>query len=422
MNKIVVIPFVSEVHERSYYENILGVFRRYFEKHGIMFYDDIVSSDDKADIAAQKFRDYIVIGLILTGGTSSLVHKFMSKASLNKIILLAHSEHNSLASAVSARSKIRGEGSSALLYWCIDPRSLECEIISDYIIRIAKALDYISSLKIVFIVDRDDKNVVERNFEKRFGLSIDLYSINDFINYINQISDEKIRETSKLIEERYDFRVSKDHIGRIARIYVGMKDLVNKYGYNVISIDCFPFIMRYKASPCIPLSMLNNEGVTAVCEADPVAMLGMILAKALSSSSGWIGNIVWARSREVMFAHCTAALDILDEKPIATTHFETSLPYGVSGSLRKNVVTIISTDREFSKIYLARGRVIRSGLLTETSCRTQTIIELDVSTDKFVEYAPSNHHVIIFGDHLKEISDIASIYNVSTISYEDLMR
>jgi L-fucose isomerase-like protein len=61
-------------------------------------------------------------------------------------------------------------------------------------------------------------------------------------------------------------------------------------------------------------------------------------------------------------------------------------------------------------------------LLTETSCRTQTIIELDVSTDKFVEYAPSNHHVIIFGDHLKEISDIASIYNVSTISYEDLMR
>ncbi|MEM4628049.1 MAG: hypothetical protein QXX37_07190, partial [Ignisphaera sp.] len=100
MRPLILIPFASEVHRREYYAGILEVLKSYFRKYGIDFHEEIVISYDKVETISKKYRNFIPIALILTGGTSRLVYEFVVESQLDRVFIFAHGEHNSLASAI----------------------------------------------------------------------------------------------------------------------------------------------------------------------------------------------------------------------------------------------------------------------------------------------------------------------------------
>jgi len=419
LKPIVVVPFASEVHGKEYYANVLEVFRKHFGRYGIEFHGDVVTSVEEAERLGGKYQGFVPIALVLTGGTSSLVYRFVSGGSIDKVFILAHSEHNSMASAVSARTKIERDGFSAGLYWCDEYYSIDCENVVDKLMLVARTVAFVDGSRIAVAADRE-KGDVEEAFESRFNATVDIVSLSKVASMMDSASSEAVSEISKEIESKFDFEVSKQALDRVARLYIALEKIAKEGKYDVVSIDCFPFIIKHGITPCIPLSLLNSKGVIAVCEADLTAVFGMMLAKVLSGRSGWIGNTVSFKSKNAMFSHCTIALDIAYEKPRALQHFETGAPYAVTASMQNTVATIVSVDRDFTIVAVDRGRIVKSGLLTYSTCRTQTIIEFDFPVDNIPRYAPSNHHIVILGDFVDIIKDVSYMFNMDAVTYREV--
>jgi L-fucose isomerase-like protein len=419
MQPIVVVPFASEVHGKEYYANVLEVLRKHLMRYGIDFHRDIVTSAEKAEEAGKKYSDFLPIAIVLTGGTSNLIYRFANAGGMNRVILLAHSEHNSLASAISARSKLEREGIAAGLYWCEEYYSIECENTVDRMMRVARAVAAVVNSKIAVVGDKEKDEVMEA-FETRFEATVDIVTFDQLKQLMDSVSSDRVSEAIKEIEESISFEASKQALEKVARLYIALDEIAKK-GYDAVAIDCFPFILKHGVTPCIPLAMLNKKGVIAACEADIPATFGMMIAKALTGRSGWIANSVSFRGRTAMFAHCTIALDIVKGRAKAVEHFETSAPYAVLGELDNAVVTLMSVDRDFTAMLMERGRVIKSGLLTYAACRTQAMIELDIPADVIPRLAPANHHVVLLGDWVEELRDIAYMLNIDAATYRELL-
>ena len=85
-----------------------------------------------------------------------------------------------------------------------------------------------------------------------------------------------------------------------------------------------------------------------------------------------------------------------------------------------STVTLISVDRDFTTVFVDSGKVIKSGLLSYGTCRTQIMIDFGFPTENIPRYAPSNHHVMILGDFVDEIKDISYMLNMDAITYREI--
>ncbi|MEM1732836.1 MAG: hypothetical protein QXP02_05310 [Desulfurococcaceae archaeon] len=419
LKPIVLIPFASEIHEEKYYGNVFEFFKKLFTNRGVVVYEGVITSSSDAVKVAEKYRDHLPIALVLTGGTSGFVYDFATSAPFDKLFILGHIEHNSLASAISIRGKIEREGFSAGIYWCDINDPVNCELVVDKLTRITRAASFMIGSRVLVVADKD-KGDVEEAFESRFNSTVDMMSISELARFMETINKDEVRETIAEIEDKYIIEAPRNSLEKVSRLYLALGKIARERGYDVVTIDCFPFIVKYKVTPCLPLSLLNDKGHIAVCEADLTAVAGMMLARALTGLSGWIGNAVWFKSRQAMFAHCTIALDIALGKPRLISHFESNYPYAVASPMKCHVVTAISMDRDFTYIAIERGKVVKSGLMVNNTCRTQVLLEFDQSMDHVPVYAPSNHHVLIPGDHVEELLEIARIFNMDAVMYREL--
>lgn len=420
MKPIVVVPFASEIHGKEYYANVLEVFRKHLSRYGIEFHSEIVVSAEAAEKLGSRYQGFIPIALVLTGGTSNLIYRFVSAGSIDKVFILAHTEHNSLASAVSARSKIERDGYSAGLYWCEEYYSIDCENVVDKLMAVARAVAFIDGSKVAVVADRE-KGDVEDAFESRFNATVDIVSTSRIASMMDSAPRERVEAVAREIESKIEFEASKEALEKVSRLYIALESLAKENKYDVVTIDCFPFILKYGVTPCIPLSLLNSKGITAVCEADLTAVFGMLLARGLTGRSGWIGNVVSFKSRSAMLAHCTIALDLVSGKPRAIQHFESGAPYAITASVENAVATIVSVDRDFTIAIADRGRIVKSGLLTYSTCRTQIMLEFDFPVEHIPRYAPSNHHIMMFGDFVDEIREVAYMFNMDAATYRELV-
>ncbi|MCS7111630.1 MAG: hypothetical protein N3D82_00105 [Ignisphaera sp.] len=420
MKPLVLIPFASEVHGREYYVGILEVFRAYFKKYGIEFHSGVVTREDDVELISKKYSNFIPIALVLTGGTSRLIYEFALRSRLDRMFVFSHSEHNSLASAISARSRLEYEGVSVGLYNCTDPYSKECEYIVDRAMNVARTVANVVGTSIGVVADRKREEIAEV-FESKFDATVNLIPFSDLEKEIEEVDSNAVDEAINEIKNRIGSSDADDGVKNIARLYVALKNIVKKRKLDAITIDCFPYILRYGVTPCIPLALLNSEAIIAGCEADLTALLGLMIARYLTGKSGWIANPVSFSSRRALFAHCTVALDIVRD-PSIVPHFETGRPYSVSGKMISDTVTLLSVDQEFSIATIARGRVVSSGLLGHPTCRNQVLVEFDYVTEEIPRYAPTNHHVIMLGDHLTNLIDVGYMLGIDVVEYRELMK
>ncbi|MEM2527873.1 MAG: hypothetical protein QXG40_00545 [Ignisphaera sp.] len=420
MRPLILIPFASEVHGREYYAGILEVLKSYFRKYGIDFHEEIVISYDKVETISKKYRNFIPIALILTGGTSRLVYEFVVESQLDRVFIFAHGEHNSLASAISARSKLEYEGVSTGLYYCNNPYSKECEFVIDRVMAIARTVASIIGAKVGVVADRK-REESDEIFESKFDAIVDIISFDEFEKEFSEISDDMLVKTMNHIRGRIGIEKADTALKDIAKLYIALKSIVSKRKLDAITIDCFPYIVKYGVTPCIPLALLNSEGIVAGCEADLTALVGLMIARYITGKSGWIANPALFNSRHALFAHCTVALDIVDTPSIAP-HFETGNPYAVSGKMIADTLTLISIDREFSIAAIAKGRIVKSGLLQYPTCRNQIMVEFDYITEEIPRYAPANHHVAMLGDHISKLVDVGYMLGMDVVEYRELVR
>lgn len=95
-----------------------------------------------------------------------------------------------------------------------------------------------------------------------------------------------------------------------ARLYKSYSDYVQKNGIGALASRCWPdFFTAFGTPVCAVLSMLNDDGVAAACEADIYGALSMWIGMRLSGSPVFFGDPVSLDEGEssITFWHCGAA-------------------------------------------------------------------------------------------------------------------
>ncbi|MEM1803364.1 MAG: hypothetical protein QXK07_04605 [Desulfurococcaceae archaeon] len=419
MKNIVVVPFASRLHGEQYYMRVLDTIRSNIDKTGIRVeYSSVVTSEEEAKDLAGKYADYLPVFVALTGGTSKLMHSFALAANYNRVIVLAHGEHNSLPSAVSARSKLDMEGVWTWLFHCGEVESTECFLIVQQMISVAKAVASQLGSRVLLVGPYTEKPESAEDFESRFESRVDVLSLEEFESELERARRDYVEHFVSVFSET-EPSIPAEKLAEIGKVYAVLRSLAETRGYEGIAMDCFPYLIKHRLTPCLALALLNSEGVVTACEGDLISLALMLISKALTGYTGWIANASRFEGTRAYFAHCTVALNMTRKFRI-TSHFESGYPYALAGELAPGVYTAVSMSPDFSVILAGTGRLLVSGLMYQTMCRTQLILDLDVNAEKIPLVAVSNHHVLIPGDVRKELHAIASLLGLDYAEYKEL--
>ncbi|MEM4706784.1 MAG: hypothetical protein QXW27_04515 [Candidatus Methanomethylicaceae archaeon] len=396
--KLIAIPLASRIHRKEFYEKFINDLKPIFEKNEIKVLEVI---DDKlSDEIINEVISSIPIIVILTGGTSDLAVELIEKSKVRRVLLLSHFQHNSLASAISIKNRVK----EIAIRNYFGNKSIE------KVIKISKALEKLLGIKVGVISDKIDV----KKFEEILNAKVFRFGYECL-----EISNIDLSEVFSSINKKIEI-IDNDAFKRAIELYLIMKKLVFNNQLNALAIDCFPYLIKYRITPCIAVALLNDDGIVTACEADLRALMLMLMAKSLGKIS-WMANIASINDKQLTIAHCTIATKLgVNCKLIS--HFESGLPYSLTCKLNEGEYTLVGINREYSLIATLKVKLIKSGLINENMCRTQALLEANVDLSDFPNIALGNHHILIPGDVVDDLKELANLLSIKFITYEKLIN
>ena len=184
------------------------------------------------------------------------------------------------------------------------------------------------------------------------------------------------------------------------QIYGGLKTIVEERRLDGFTLRCFDLLGDVGNTGCLALAKFNADGIPAGCEGDIPALLSMTVAKVATGHTGFMANPsrIDPETGEIVFAHCTIPLDIVDKVEL-DTHFESGIGVGIRGHYPEQDVTVFKISGDLSQAFIAEGRLVRN-LSEPDLCRSQIVLQLDepaLARDYFLKKPVGNHHIIVPG-------------------------
>lgn len=224
------------------------------------------------------------------------------------------------------------------------------------------------------------------------------------INLIDISIEEVIKAYNKIASNgSFNLDYNKEELNKSYRLYLALKEIVNKYNLKGFTIRCFDLLSTLKTTACLSLAYFNDEGIIATCEGDIPAMLSMYIVKEALNLPSFQANParIDVQNQKMVFAHCTIPFKMLDRFYL-DTHYESKIGVAIKGYLKEDKITLFKLSSNLKDYYLETGKILNS--LDETNlCRTQIEIKVDNNIDYFLKRPYGNHHLIVYGDHVKEL-------------------
>lgn len=182
-------------------------------------------------------------------------------------------------------------------------------------------------------------------------------------------------------------------------IYQRLKEIVQRYDLQGVTLRCFDLLTTVKNTGCIALSKLNDEGIPAACEGDIPTLLTMMLCQRLTNEPCFQVNPARIQpDGKMLFAHCTLPLR-MTEKHEYTTHFESGIGVAIHGDLPTGDYTLVKLSGDMTRL-LAEDVTLTRCQFEPNLCRTQVWIQSTPAVSRYFLTDPiANHHVLIRGHH-----------------------
>lgn len=413
---LVVYPLASEIHGKEYYGKVLDEYKNTLTTYkDVKFYNVITSTKQVKSIPCNV--DDIPILIFLTGGTSKLGLEIAKKYN-RLVVTIAHGEHNSLPSALSCKGKCNILGIPCITLYSNRPR----EIIDVFrkVYNAYSAYSHIRSLRILLVDEKTktrDAIILENTVRGVLVIPIPPEVID---KELNLVSEENVNSVVKYLTKT--FSISFNHLNSVKSIikyYLVFRKLIKEYKANALTLNCFNFISRRGITPCLPLAILNSEGIPAACEEDYHSLLLLALSLKLTGKPGWIGNPSAIDGNTIVFAHCTIAFSLAKRVQLLP-HFETGLPVAISGEVGLERVLLTRLSYDYKELIVYEGEIVKSGLLSKNRCRTQIHLKLSkLKPQDFIETARGNHHVIIPSSEVcNELEYIGKLLRLKVVVYK----
>lgn len=322
--------------------------------------------------------------LVLSGGSENIFLKNLAKLK-PPFYLLTYGTNNSLAASLEILSYLKDH-------------NLKGEVLHGDNLYLSKRIKELKNKVNLGVIGKPSDWLISSlvNYDDVKSL----YNIN-----LIDISIEEVIEAYNKIASNGSFNLdyNKEELNKSYRLYLALKEIVNKYNLKGFTIRCFDLLSTLKTTACLSLAYFNDEGIIATCEGDIPAMLSMYIVKEALNLPSFQANParIDVQNQKMVFAHCTISFKMLDRFYL-DTHYESKIGVAIKGYLKEDKITLFKLSSNLKDYYLETGKILNS--LDETNlCRTQIEIKVDNNIDYFLKRPYGNHHLIVYGDHVKEL-------------------
>ncbi|MCL1793076.1 MAG: hypothetical protein FWG34_04320 [Oscillospiraceae bacterium] len=205
-----------------------------------------------------------------------------------------------------------------------------------------------------------------------------------------------------------------------AGIYLASKELIEHRALDALNIKCqYEFSKEYKMVPCVPLSLLADEGFVTSCEGDILNTVSMLMLNLLTGQTVTYGDCMTHSENTVKFSSCGFLPFKMGEPGGAL--IRNFMPHpGFSGiqcsfALRPEKVTLARLVEDRCSYHI----LYFTGIGERTELRGGYMPALDVSLDgdvsELVKNYSGQHYAICYGDCSKQIEMLGEIMGIRTV-------
>ena len=213
-----------------------------------------------------------------------------------------------------------------------------------------------------------------------------------------------------------------------ARLYKAYADYAAAHGIGALASRCWPdFFTAYGTPVCTVLSLLNDDGVAAACEADIYGALSMWIGMRLSGEPVFFGDPVSLDESEntVTYWHCGAAACSLARRDTGAAvgvhpnrKIGPAMDFGCEAFPEATIFRIGREPDGSFRFFLAEGEALDK---PKQFIGTSIVIKTDAPSRELVEQSVLDgfepHFVVIKGRHARTLEALAGMFGFEVFRY-----
>jgi L-fucose isomerase-like protein len=351
--------------------------------------------------------------LIRTGGTEGLFQQALAAlpASRDPLTLLAVDRDNSLPASLEILAWLQGQGhrnARILLLTAPDAarrlheRALEVRATRALAATRLGVVGRPSDWLIASQVDPD-------RVRHRWGVELVDLDLAELDLHLEAVSEAEVEGLAVPAPVQ---ALEASRVRPALRIYLALKSLVQAHGLTALTLRCFDLLEDLRATGCLALALLNDEGLVAGCEGDVPTTFTMLANRLVTGEPSFMANPSRLEGDEVVLAHCTAPLSMLTGYT-CPSHFESDLGVAVAGNLAQGPVTL----SRFGGADLGEGMIYEGDLVDHVPsphlCRTQVRARVQGLGARLLEAPLGNHLVVSPGHHKTRLEALLALGKTS---------
>lgn len=339
-------------------------------------------------------KEFTGILFVASGGSEQYAVE-LCKSERN-IILLCHRENNSYAASLEIAAYMRANAKRVSIIDVFADGAWQAFV---EVYQVNKAISALENQKAALIGEVSDWLIVS-DIEKekiKEKLGIDLMHLP-----WATLPDYKKKNPSESFAKHFP-KHNKLSLTETSKVYSLLSEVIDNHKLSAISVECFSLVKRDQVTACLPLAVLNNENSVAACEGDICSMVGKMIIRSLIGTIPWQANVAEIKEDTILFAHCTAPLNLLSSFNI-TTHFETGVGTAIQGTFEKEKVAAFRINNTLDKYMLLEGEIIETPQ-HNFACRTQIEFKTSAKQALLLKNASlGNHHLIFSAGYIPLIN------------------
>ena len=244
------------------------------------------------------------------------------------------------------------------------------------------------------------------------------YTDEECAQYLSELEEATVGLQTTPTRNRQDF----------ARLSKAYQDFVKEHGVGALSSRCWPdFFTDFGTPVCAVLSILNDLGVAASCEADTYGALSMYMGMQLSGSPVFFGDPVSFDETEntLTFWHCgMAPCSLADPATGAVIGVHPNrkigpvMDFGCGPSKAATIFRVGRNPDGTFRFFLSSGVALEK---PKQFTGTSTVVRVDTDVfslvDKSVRDGWEPHFVVIYQDVRDELLTLAHMFGIEVTQY-----
>lgn len=286
-------------------------------------------------------------------------------------------------------------------------------------------------------------------WERKFGIDVEHVDQLEIMREVERVSEEDVGKYLRWVEENfggieYDGKVlTREKLERQIRVYLALKRLVKKYGFDFIGIKCQPELSDYYVDACLAVALMNDpydadgskEPIVCACEVDHDGALTMQILKIVSGGkpATLMDVLVYDESKNLLFlANCGGMATYFTKRSkdarenLKHVYLKPQVQGKAGGAATQyvadeGVFTIARMFREDGeyKMVLMKAEAVKVPLEElKKSVEVWPHIVVRISRDKFrrlIEVLGANHLHAVEGDYVRELEEFCRLMGIECI-------